>query len=61
MTALQKQLILCYYDCLNPMDITGIWNDECTEATKKLQNIMDISPSGIWDDDTEKAVKEIFC
>ena len=60
MTTEQKQLILCYYDCLEPKAIDGIWGTESTKATRKLQKLLGITEDGIWGKKTEAAVRERF-
>ena len=60
MTALQKQLILCYYECLDPKEIDGLWGPQSAQATRKLQRLLDIPDDGIWGNQTEEAVREIF-
>lgn len=60
MTTVQKQLILCYYECLDPAGIDGIWGPQSAKATARLQTMLDIPDDGVWGQQTEAAVREIF-
>jgi len=60
MTTEQKQLILCYYDCLEPRQIDGIWGPASAGATAKLQHLLGIPEDGIWGKQTDEAVWQRF-
>ena len=60
MTNLQKQLILCYYECLDPKDLDGLWGPKSAAATGKLQKLLGIPDDGVWGNQTEEAIREIF-
>lgn len=46
MTVWQKQCLLCYMGCLSPEGIDGIWGPQSSEATRKLQRLLDLEEDG---------------
>lgn len=53
MTAKQKQLLLCCFDCLSVGGVDGIWGPQSESATRKLQHKLGIPETGIFDRNTE--------
>ena len=58
MTAVQKQCLLAYMDCLPPAAIDGIWGPQSAQATKQMQRKLGIPDDGIWGDQTDAAIRE---
>lgn len=56
MTIKQKQLLLCWFELLQPEDVDGIWGEQSREATRKLQTRLGIPADGIFGDITWAAV-----
>ena len=52
MTIKQKQLILCWFDLLNPEDVDGIWGNKSEAATRRLQKGLGITEDGIFGQNT---------
>ena len=53
MTTKQKQLILCWFNLIEPSDMDGIWGRQSEAATRKLQNRLGITIDGIFGQNTE--------
>ena len=56
MTIRQKQLLLCFFDCLPVSGVDGIWGPQSEGATKKLQEKLGISQTGVFDQNMEGEV-----
>lgn len=56
MTVKQKQLILCFFDCLPVSGVDGIWGPQSEGATRSLQRKLGISETGNFDQNTEGEV-----
>lgn len=52
----QKQLLLCFFDCLPLSGVDGIWGPQSEGATKKLQGKLGISQTGVFDQNMEGEV-----
>jgi len=49
MTMKQKQLLLCFFDCLPVSGVDGIWGPESEGATKQMQRKLGIQETGSFD------------
>lgn len=58
MTVKQKQLLLAWFDLLAVEDVDGIPGAITAEATRKLQERLELTPDGVWGDQTDAAVRE---
>jgi len=56
MTVKQKQLMLCFFDCMTPDAVDGIWGPQSAEATCRLQKRLGIAADGIFGQNTEGEV-----
>lgn len=56
MTVKQKQLILCWFDCLPVSGVDGIWGPQSEGATRSLQRKLGVSETGNFDQNTEGEV-----
>lgn len=52
MTVKQKQLILAYFDCMEPGQVDGIWGPQSASATRKLQRKLGITEDGDFGQNT---------
>ena len=53
MTVKQKQLILCWFDCLPVSGVDGIWGPQSKAATVRLQKKLGIDADGDFGKNTE--------
>lgn len=61
MTVKQKQLILCFFDCLPVSGVDGIWGPQSKAATVKLQKKLGIDADGDFGQNTEgEALNAMF-
>ena len=56
MTVKQKQLLLCFFECLPVSGVDGIWGPQSEAATRKLQKKLGIPQTGIFDQNLEGEV-----
>ena len=56
MTIKQKQILLCFFDCLPLSGVDGIWGPQSEGATRKLQEKLGIPQTGVFDQNTEGEV-----
>lgn len=55
MTRKQKQLLLCWFDLLQPEEVDGIWGARSRQATGALQEKLGIPSDGIFGEGTQQA------